>query len=381
MKRLRKGLGNQTIGLLPLLLFFGMNIFLPYLLSFVISVFCSAFCYVLYRWLRGSVGYQFVLFPVAATQMLYSVSLLFVSPEFLSEYSSLFVEILFVIVLGFAYLQKQTVRRKVKNMETNPDKQSFLNASLNEFFFTIQIVQGLFTLHLFVVLFYLLLPEADRDQTYGPLLLDYMPLIAGVSIMMYEQLRLFFLRKFLRNEVWLPVLSDNGAVVGRVAQSVSEVSPRKYYHPVVRIAVVHNGMLYLTRRDADELLSPNLLDYPFEYYIRYKQGIDEAVSDALSCYYSREMVSPRFLFRYKFENERVKHQVSVYVVYLHTEEQLGRCKERLGKLWTSKQIEENIGTGLFSEYFEKEFVYLQNTVLMVEHYCNHPNGCEEEVEA
>lgn len=381
MKRLRKGLGNQTIGLLPLLLFFGMNIYLPYLLSFVISVLCSALCYVLYRWLRGSEGYQFVLFPVVATQMLYSVSLLFVSPAFLARHSSLLVEILFVIVLAFAYLNRQTLRRKVRTMETNADKQSFLNASLNEFFFTIQVIQGVFTLHLFVVLFYLLLPGADKDHAYEPLLFNYMPLIAGLGIMFYEQLRLLILRKFLRNEVWLPVLSDNGAVIGRVAQSVSAVSPRKYYHPIVRVAVVYNGMLYLTKRDSDALLSPNVLDYPFEYYIRYKQRIDDAVYDALSCCYSREVVSPRFLFRYKFENERVKHQVSVYVVYLHTEEQLERCKERLGKLWTSKQIEENMGTGLFSEYFEKEFVYLQNTVLMVEHFCNEPNDCEEEVQA
>jgi hypothetical protein len=376
MKRLRRGIGNQTIGLLPLLLFFGMNIFFPYLLSFVFSVIFSALCYVLYKWLRGSEEYQFVLFPVAVTQMLYSVGLLFVSPAFLGMHSSLFVEMLFVIVLAFTYLQKQKAKRKIRNVEMSSDKQSYLNASLNEFFFTIQIMQGTFTLHLFVVLFYLLLPEADRNVAYERLLFNYMPLIAGLGIMFYEQVRLFMLRGYLKNEVWLPVLNENGSVIGRIAHSVSLAATRKFYHPVVRVAVVHKGMLYLTKRDPGSLISPNALDYPFKYYVRYKQKIEDAAYEALSCCYPREAVSPRFLIRYKFENELVKHQVSVYVVYLNSEEQFARCKDASGKLWTSKQIEENMGTGLFSEYFEKEFAYLQNTVLMVENYSWRQNGFE-----
>ncbi|WP_085535932.1 hypothetical protein [Massilibacteroides vaginae] len=377
MKRLRKGIGNQTIGLLPLLLFFGMNLFLPHLISFMISVAFSALCYLLYKWLRGSEGYQFVLFPVAITQMLYSVSLLFVNPQFLEKHSALFVEILFVIVLAFTYLQKQKVRRMARNVEMGSDKQGYLIASLNEFFFTIQIIQGAFTLHLFVVLFYLLLPEAARNSYYEPLLFNYMPLIAGFGIMLYERVRLIMLRGFLKHEVWLPVLNDNGSVVGRVAHSISAASARKFYHPVVRVAVVYNGMLYLTKRDSGSIISPNALDYPFKYYVRYQQGIEEAAYDALSCCFSREAVSPRFLIRYKFENELVKHQVSVYVVYLHTEEQFACCKDATGKLWTSKQIEDNLGTGLFSEYFEKEFTYLQNTVLMVESYCCQQGGLAE----
>lgn len=369
MNRLRKGIGNQTVALLPLLLFFGMNIFLPYLVSFITSVIFSAVCYILYRWRKGSEAYQFLLFPVAITQLLYSIGLLFISPLFLTNYSSLLVEMIFVIVLAFTYVQRQYVRRKVKNMEMSSDKQTYLNASLNEFFFTIQIMQGVFTFHLFVTLFYLLLPSTEKSVTFEPLLISYMPLIAGISIMLYEQVRIYMLRGYLKNEVWLPVLNDNGAVIGRIAYSISSASQRKFYHPIVRIAVVYNGMLYLANRSSDSIISPDSLDYPFRYYVRYKQGIEEAVYDALSCCFPREAVSPRFLIRYKFENELVKHQVSVYVVYLQSDEQMNCCKQMCGKLWTAKQIEDNIGTGLFSEYFEKEFTYLQNTVLMVDSYC------------
>ena len=62
----------------------------------------------------------------------------------------------------------------------------------------------------------------------------------------------------------------------------------------------------------------------------------------------------------------MKHLVSLYALCLHSEEQLKRLVGHKGKLWTIKQVEENKGSGLFSEYFEKEFPYLRSTVLLAE---------------
>ena len=84
-------------------------------------------------------------------------------------------------------------------------------------------------------------------------------------------------------------------------------------------------------------------------------------------------VTPRLLVRYTFENEQVKQQVSLFVVYLREETQLESCKTEAGKLWSVRQIEENLGTGIFSEYFEKEYSYLKNTVLLAENVCPESN--------
>ena len=43
-------------------------------------------------------------------------------------------------------------------------------------------------------------------------------------------------------------------------------------------------------------------------------------------------------------------------------------KTTKGKLWTSKQIEENLNQGIFSDYFAQEFEYLQNTILLAENF-------------
>ncbi|MDD4516226.1 hypothetical protein [Massilibacteroides sp.] len=379
MKRLKRGTDNQAIGLLPLLLFVFMGSLISYIPAFIISVFFCFALYVFFRWWHLGEMFQFILYSVALSQAAFSIFFLFNSNDLLTEYSALIIEILFVIIISLSILRRRAIMKKARSVEMASDKQSYLNASLNEYFFTAKIIQSLYGFHLFIVLFYFLLPESAQKTIYEPFLFRHLFLIIGISVMAYEHIRLTIMRGYLKNEVWLPVLNDNGKVIGRIAHSISSASTRKFYHPVVRIAVVCNGMLYLTKRSRDSLISPNALDYPFKYYVRFKQGIEEAVYEALSCSYAREQVSPRFLIRYKFENELVKHQVSVYVVYINSEEKLTHCKEMSGKLWTAKQIEENLGTGLFSEYFEKEFTYLQNTVLMVENYCCHPNGYEVDI--
>ena len=70
-------------------------------------------------------------------------------------------------------------------------------------------------------------------------------LVIGVLVIVYEQIRLSLMQGNLKKEMWVPVLNDNGKVIGCIARSVSRSLPKKYYHPIVRIAVVYNGMLYL----------------------------------------------------------------------------------------------------------------------------------------
>lgn len=193
--------------------------------------------------------------------------------------------------------------------------------------------------------------------------------IIGVLIIIYEQVRLSMMRGSLRKEMWIPVLNDAGKVIGCMARSVSRALPKKYYHPVVRVAVIYNGMLYLVKRRKDEFVFAEVLDYPFRKYVLFRHSIENTMKEAIGDLSNDKSITPRFLIRYTFENEKVKHLVSLYVVCLRTEEQLQVCKSRNGKLWTGRQIEENMNSGIFSGYFEKEFPYLQNTILFAESFC------------
>lgn len=369
MNRVKKGLDNQAIGLLPLLLFMFLDNYFSYLLSFIIGVTFCFVCIFLFQVLSKDKVYQFMLLPSAGTLVLYSVFLCLKLEPVLFIYSPLITEVLLVVALAIVGFTRRMVIQRIRDSKRPSFKRTLLRTTLNEFYFLAQLVQNLYTLHLFIILLYSILPETMQNMRTERFLYRELGLVIGVLVIVYEQIRLSLMQGSLRKEMWVPVLNDNGKVIGCIARSVSRSLPKKYYHPIVRIAVVYNGMLYLVRRSKDEFVSPDTMDYPFHTYVLFRHSIDSTVKEAIGSLAQDKLIVPRSLIRYTFENEKVKHLVSLYVICLRTEEQLNQCKRRSGKLWTAKQIEENLNSGVFSEYFEKEFAYLQNTILFAESFC------------
>ena len=369
MNRVKKGLDNQAIGLLPLLLFMFLDNYFSYLLSFIIGVTFCFVCIFLFQVLSKDKVYQFMLLPSAGTLVLYSVFLCLKLEPVLFIYSPLITEVLLVVALAIVGFTRRTVIQRIRDSKRPSFKRTLLRTTLNEFYFLAQLEQNLYTLHLFIILLYSILPETMQNMRTERFLYRELGLVIGVLVIVYEQIRLSLMQGSLKKEMWLPVLNDNGKVIGCIARSVSRSLPKKYYHPIVRIAVVYNGMLYLVRRSKDEFVSPDTMEYPFHNYVLFRHSIDSTVKETLGSLAQDKSIAPRFLIRYTFENEKVKHLVSLYVICLRTEEQLNQCKRRSGKLWTAKQIEENLSSGVFSEYFEKEFAYLQNTILFAESFC------------
>ena len=67
MNEVKRGLDNQAIGLVPLLLFMFLDNYFSYLLSFIIGVTFCFVCVILFRVLSKDKVYQFLLLPAATT--------------------------------------------------------------------------------------------------------------------------------------------------------------------------------------------------------------------------------------------------------------------------------------------------------------------------
>ena len=368
---IRHGLNNQAVGLLPLLLLIVLNYFYTYLVSFVIAAIVCLVCLVVFWGLARGRRYQFMLLPTAATLALYSLFLVLRLDPVLYLHSPLITEWLLVAVLSAIGFMQRVIVGRVRRSRRPTFRQIHLRTALNEFFFVARIAQNAYTLHLFLLLFYMILPEADQSLRIEQLLHREAPLIIGMGLMVYEQIRLAMMKRGLAEEAWLPVVDAKGHVIGRVAYSVSlSAQAHHYRHPVVRIAVMYGGMLYLSRRDADRLVSPEAMDHPFFAPILFGHMPEQTVRDLVGRgLFGKSELRPRFLIRYTFDNDRVSRLVSLYVLHLRTEEALDDCtRDREGKLWTTRQIEDNLHNGLFSEYFEQEYPYLRQTALQAEQY-------------
>lgn len=268
------------------------------------------------------------------------------------------VEITFVSALIISRLMRTKMLIKLAKID-NSNVRNYLAESFRIAF---QTQYGL-SFHLLLILLYYVFYSTNTSFISASSITISMPIILLIIILM-EVFRLKVFDKKLNKEEWLPVVTESGDVTGKVAKSVTKEMKNKFMHPVVRVALINNGKIYLKKRDATRLLNPGMLDYPFEKYMEYNHDIDEAVRNAVRKEIGIENIPLRFLLKYTFENESTKRLIFLYVSIIDDDEKLNKLHLHDGKLWTKKQIEDNHDAHIFSECFELEFEYLKNTVLL-----------------
>jgi hypothetical protein len=356
----RRILNNQAIGITPLLFSMTSDMYISYKLSFAIGL---ALCIVSLAafgslWKRGI--YQLLFVPSLLTYLCYSGFLFGHFDAVLAVYSPVFAGILLVTLLAVLGICKRSILVRVKpELLAHPS----LRAALHEAFFVGQIVQNAFTLYLFIVLLHAHLPEGRDNVGFERFLYHYLNLFIGLGIIVCEQIRLWLMEKKAGADLWLPVLNAQGRVVGSMPYPGSMRLHKKYYHPLVRMAVVYKNMLYLLPRPKEEVVSPECLDHPFYHYVLYRHTVENTVQGLIAPLKDAAL-KPCLMLHYTFENDKVKQLISLYAITLHAESQLQHFAG--GKWWTAKQIESEAEQGLFSAYFLKEFLYLQNTILLAE---------------
>jgi hypothetical protein len=274
------------------------------------------------------------------------------------------VEIIFVISLIITRLSRGRIVTRVAK-EHNLMLKNCLTESFRVAF---QTQYGL-SLHLLVVLAFHLLDNAGERFVDSTVMIVVCQIIL-LGIMIMEAARLYILDKKLFREEWLPVVTEKGDVTGKVAKSITKVLKNKFMHPVVRVALIYKGWIYLQARDHDRLLNPGKLDYPFEKYMQFNDKVEQTLRESIRKKCGGNDIPLRFLLKYTFENEITKRLVFLYVSDIEDEKIFNSLRLEGGKLWPVSQIEDNTGTGIFSECFELEYEYLKNTVLLAYQFRN-----------
>jgi hypothetical protein len=274
------------------------------------------------------------------------------------------VEIIFVIsLIVMRFSRRKIITRIAKGR--NLILKNYLKESLRAAFQT----QYALSIHLLLVLAFYLFDAAEvRFVSSAAMVVVCQVLL--LIIMTMETVRLYILDKKLFQEEWLPVVTEKGDVTGRVAKSITKDLKNKFMHPVVRLALIYKGRIYLQERDQSRLLNPGKLDYPFEKYMQFNDNVDETLQNSIKKEWGGNDIPFHFLLKYTFENEITKRLVFLYVSAIEDETVFNSLQLQGGKLWAASQIEDNMGTEIFSECFELEYEYLKNTVLLAHQFMN-----------
>lgn len=183
--------------------------------------------------------------------------------------------------------------------------------------------------------------------------------IIGGSILIYIK------RKNVKGHA--VIMDENGIPSKSVPLKYVRNLPPSETVVMVRVAVFYQGMIYLKERPSTDFYEPGRLDIPIEFYYSISQPLKTFVNSQLKAFKRHDNVEVRHSIRYMYHDDRISRNIYLYFMYLENERDLNLTG---GKLWTLKQIEQNVNKGVFSSLFENELEHYKMTIPTWEEFHN-----------
>lgn len=359
---LKKYLINPALGLLASILFFLLvagtgNLMYSLIIASVFSLGADMFLRLYIKTAICGLIYVLNFCALFTTFILYLILKNTANSDF---FYLVFYEIIFIMALVITRFLKTYL-----SLYLGKNKGIIQKTFLGEFFEVAKLAQYSLTLHLFLLLLYKYsaIPEI-KDSFLEILFYFLLPSLLLVLIIVFEEVKTKNIVKKLHQEEWLPIVKGSGEVIGKIAKSVSLKMKNRFLHPVIRVALIHNGEIYLQERPTGDVLDPSSYDHPFEKYMIFNHEINIAVRNSISRALNMQELPFRFLLKYEYNNKNTKRLIFLFASHIETEEQMQSLSLLKGKFWSLKQIEESFNDDkVFSECFQLEYEYLKNMVI------------------
>lgn len=361
-KGIKKYLTTPSLGILSFIVFIILHAYIlpePYAIIFTL-LFIPTVQQLLFRY-HGkkvqAVGFYIVVFAIFITGVLWTFGHKKIERQ---ETYILVTEIVIIIQLLII-----SMGRKLFLSTFSKGKSSIEKMLLRVSFTTLLLFKYSLLAHVLLLLAY----KQIRDGYYDPFidnLLYYIVPIIIISLIFTSQMLKArrIINKLQEEEEWLPIVTESGDVTGRIARSISVKQKNTYLHPIIRVALVCNGKLFLQERASNLVVDPRKLDHPFEKYMLFGHDINNTLQNCIKRVVNKEFSEEaNFLFKYVFETEVTKRLVFLFVVELRDESEIRRSDSVTGKFWTVKQIDDEFSNQSFSECFELEYEYIKHVVL------------------
>ncbi|MFV0390579.1 MAG: hypothetical protein ACK5KP_01635 [Paludibacteraceae bacterium] len=274
-------------------------------------------------------------------------------------------ELIFLFFVVSMFLRKKSLERIA--FKTLPSEVSISN-NVNELFRVMRVI--LVAISVYMIMSLVLDMGTFPNKTILQLDIKLIYLYSIVFLIVFETIRVLLVRTRLANEDWLAVVDEQGNITGSVHYQPDVVNAERLIHPVVRLYFIDNGKIFLRRREANDTSEPLLWDAALSRTVRMTESVETILRKFSQMFY---LITPeKFLF---LTNYIFRTKLSDEFIYLFVS-----CKDDVlkplsndgntTKWWTLKQITAEIGGGIFTERFEKEFEILDRSGLLERDGCN-----------
>jgi isopentenyldiphosphate isomerase/intracellular septation protein A len=168
------------------------------------------------------------------------------------------------------------------------------------------------------------------------------------------------------NEEMLPLIDEEGKVLGVAPRSECHKGPGKL-HPVVHLQIVDGrGSIYLQKRAEDKDTQPGKWDSSVGGHVSAGEDLDSALSrelreelgvTKLALDSSGARVEP--ILRYRWDSDVESELVFSFIVTYGGPFSPDGKEVSEGRFWSFAEIRDNMGKGIFTPNFEHEFSLIE----------------------
>ena len=163
-------------------------------------------------------------------------------------------------------------------------------------------------------------------------------------------------------EEMLPVVDDNGKVIGKALRSECH-SNVALIHPVVHVHIYNGkGELLLQKRSMKKLIQPGKWDTSVGGHITYGEPIEEALKREAWEEAGVENGSFEYITSYLWQCSRESEYINVYKCRYDNPNPVAIAEIDDAKFWSKDDILQHIGKGIFTPNFEQEFLKIKEMI-------------------
>ena len=171
-------------------------------------------------------------------------------------------------------------------------------------------------------------------------------------------------RKEFTNEEWVPLVDERGKVIGQAPRTQVH-NGSKLLHPVVHLHVINrNKAILLQKRPGSKLIQPGKWDTAVGGHISAGETLEQALKKEAFEEIGLENFSAKLHKAYKWESDVESEFIYMFITFDYKNFRVHSDEVEEARFWTKKQIENNLGKGIFTPNFEQEFELLNKLKLI-----------------
>jgi len=163
----------------------------------------------------------------------------------------------------------------------------------------------------------------------------------------------------------LPVVDEAGNITGKAMRGDCHFNPvKKILHPVVHLHVFNQkGEIFLQYRPLTKLVQPGKWDTAVGGHVSFGEDIEVSLQREADEEIGLKDFEARLVGKYIWETEVEKELVYMYLCVNEGKLTTNPDEISEGRFWSITEVQENLGKGIFTANFEKEFLLLRGMSL------------------